>query len=331
MTRSKDDDATILNDGKEILAMEASALTELKNALGESFVSAVRAILAMSSEGHVVVSGIGKAGIVGQKISATLASTGVPSFFLHPAEGIHGDLGRYTQKDLALILSYSGKTAEVIRIIPHIKRIGCVIVAITGDLSSPLASHSDIAIGLGNIEEACSLGLAPTTSTTAMLALGDALAVTIQKQQNFTKEQYAIYHPGGNLGQSLMPVSDLMRQDDEHCVVSDTCTAREVIQHIAETPRRPGAASLINQKGILSGIFTDGDLRRLLAKKEDFLDRPVSEVMSTTPITIRDTAIASEALGMLSRYEKDQLIVVDESNKPVGMIDIQDLIVIKQL
>lgn len=312
--------------GREILRSEGEAVQALAELLDERFDQAVEAILQMSSDGHVIVSGIGKAGFVGMKISATLASIGVPSFFLHPAEALHGDLGRYTKKDLALILSNSGNTEEILKIIPQIKQIGCPVIVITSDGSSVLASQSEITLLIGSITEAGPLGLAPTTSTTVMLALCDALAMSVLKQQGISKEQFACFHPGGSLGKSLMPVSALMRREDEHCIVSETMVTREVLHKVTGTKGRPGAASVIDRKGKLVGIFTDGNLRRCLDQKGDFLDLPISQVMGRNPKVVTQDKLVTDALNVLGEYRIDQVIVVNSEHEPVGMIDVQDVL-----
>ena len=319
---------SIIEYGREVVGLERDALERLAQILDEKFENAVRLIRGMSPQGRVIVSGMGKAGVVGMKISATLASTGTPSFFLHPAEAVHGDLGRYNKHDVALLLSNSGKTEEVLRILPHLKRIGCPIVSITSDLESPLAKHSDVALPTGKVVEAGPLGLAPTTSTTVMIALGDALAMSVLSLREFSKEDYAYYHPGGELGRALMLVDEVMRRGEENCLVPETTICREALHQITKTKGRPGAASIVNTAGILVGVFTDGDLRRLLEEKSNFLDRPISEVMGKNPKTISAGKLAQEALKIMSEYKIDQLIVVDAGKKPIGLIDIQDLVAI---
>jgi arabinose-5-phosphate isomerase len=321
--------AGVIEYGRSLLALEAEAVLALSKAIDGSFARAVEIILKLPPSAHVIVSGMGKAGFVGMKISATLASIGVPSFFLNPAEAVHGDLGRYTRDDLALILSNSGETDEVLRIMPAIKRMRCPIVSITGRPSSTLAKYSDLVLDIGQISEAGPLGLAPTTSTTVMLALGDALAMAVLKARGFSKEQFALYHPGGNLGRGLVPISDIMRTGDEHCIVREDMSARDVIHQICCTKRRPGAASIIDSSGKLTGCFTDGNLRRCLDSREDFLDLPILRVMSRNPKTIRENQIASEALRLLSECQIDQVIVVDALERPIGMVDIQDLIEVR--
>lgn len=313
----------------EILRLEAKAIESLIEHLGSDFDHAVELILSMSAESRVVVSGMGKAGFVAMKISATLASTGVPSYFLHPAEAIHGDLGRYTKKDIALLLSNSGETQETISILPHVRRIGCPVIAITANRKSSLGKHSDAVLCLGDLDEAGPLGLAPTTSTTAMLALGDALAMAVLQRQQFSKEQFALYHPGGNLGRGLMLISQVMRKGEENCVVTQSTKGRDVLHRITSTKGRPGAASIVDTSGKLVGVFTDGNLRRCLEQGSSFLDLPISKVMTPNPKTIDAGRIAQEALRIMSEHKIDQLIVVDAKKKPVGMIDIQDLIDIR--
>ncbi|MBN8548273.1 MAG: KpsF/GutQ family sugar-phosphate isomerase [Deltaproteobacteria bacterium] len=313
----------------EILKLEAKAVEGLSALLNEDFDRAVELIMAMSPEGRVVVSGMGKAGFVAMKISATLASTGVPSYFLHPAEAIHGDLGRYTKKDIAMLLSNSGETQETIGILPHVRRIGCPVISITSDKTSTLGKHSDIVLPIGLLDEAGPFGLAPTTSTTAMLALGDALAVTILKLRDFSKEQFALYHPGGNIGRGLMLISEVMRSGEENCVVPETMKAKDVLHKITVTKGRPGATAIVDKSGKLVGVFTDGNLRRCLEKGDSFLNLPISKVMGSSPKTIAPTQIAQEALRIMSEHKIDQLIVVDADRRPIGMIDIQDLIDIR--
>jgi arabinose-5-phosphate isomerase len=310
----------------QVLELEAAALRSLAKLLTKDFDRAVDLILGMSPEGRVVVSGMGKAGFVAMKVSATLASTGVPSYFLHPAEAIHGDLGRYTKKDIALLLSNSGETQETVGILPHVRRIGCPVIAITRDGTSTLGKHCDALLALGSLDEAGPLGLAPTTSTTAMMALGDALAMAVLKRQKFSKEQFALYHPGGNLGRGLTLISEIMRRGEENCVVPQSMKAREVLHRITITKGRPGAASIIDRRGKLVGVFTDGNLRRCLERGNEFLDLPISAVMTPNPKTISLGKIVQEALRVMSEHKIDQLIVVDESCRPVGMIDIQDLV-----
>lgn len=326
MVKKRVDD--ILSYGKKILQAEAEAINSLANSLDEAFDQSVRIILEMAKEGRVIVSGMGKAGFVGMKISATLASTGVPSFFLHPAEAVHGDLGRYTRQDLALILSNSGETQEILRIVPMLKQIGCPLISITNSKESSLAKHSDVAISIGKHVEAGPLGLAPTTSATVMLALGDALAMSVLKCRDFSPEKYAFYHPGGSLGRALMQVREIMRTDKKNCIVPQTMITKEVIQLYTATEGRPGAATIVDDNGKLAGIFTDGNLRRCLAKDVSFLDQPISTVMSIGPKTILPDKLVQEALRILSDNKIDQVVVVSEDNQPIGLVDIQDLVII---
>ena len=320
-----------LKFGKEIISDEAKALGELAERLDENFCHAIDLITEISKHGHVVVSGMGKAGLVGMKISATLASVGVPSFFLNPAEAIHGDLGRYTKQDLALILSYSGETGEILRILPLLKRLKCPIISITANAESNLAQASDVTLQIGKVKETGPLALAPTTSTTMMLALGDALAMAMVKRSNFSREEFAFFHSGGSLGRALKPINMVMRTGDMQCIVPETMTAREVLERITATKGRPGAATVVDKDGKLSGFFTDGNFRRCLVEKRDFLEKPIGEVATRNPKTVNVNGSASDALQILATYKIDQVVVVDDAGYPVGLIDIQDLIEVQPL
>ncbi len=310
---------------KEILALEAQAVSGLCDHIGDSFLEATKEILSIQGSGRLVITGMGKAGFIGQKLSATFASTGVPSFFLHPAEAVHGDLGRFTESDIALILSNSGETEEIIRLLPHIKRRGCHIISMTAKPDSSLGKHSDVILQIGDWKEADPLGLAPTTSTTAMLALGDALAMAVQVQQNFTKEQFAEFHPGGSLGRALLTVEEIMRTGDNLCLVTADMHAREVLHAVSSTPGRPGAAIVVDDDKKLVGIFTDGDLRRCLAKEPNFLHQEIRKHMGQSPKSIAPHALIQSAQKIMTEHSIDQLIVVDDSNSPIGMLDIQDI------
>lgn len=311
---------------KTIIGLEAEAVNSVVGLIDNSFESAVRLILSIPSSGRVIVSGIGKAGFIGMKISATLASTGTPSFFLHPAEAVHGDLGRYAKDDIALILSNSGETPEILRILPSIKRVGCPIISITGSKSSTLSQHSEATLLIGKVDEVGPLGLAPTTSTTVMLALGDALAMTVLNQRGFSKEEFAQYHPGGALGRKLMKVEEAMRQGAELAVANQNLSCKEVIHIITVTKGRPGAAAIVDDSGKLSGIFTDGDLRRCLETNSNFLTEPVSKYMGKTPKYCKPNQLVEEALHVMSQHRIDQILVLDDNSKPIGIIDIQDIV-----
>lgn len=317
---------SIIEYARSIISEEALAISGLLETIDGQFESAVRLVLEMPETNRVIVSGMGKASFVGMKISATFASTGTPSFFLHPAEALHGDLGRFSGNDIAIILSNSGETPEILRILPHVKRLGCKVVSITGLKDSSLATHSDLVLSIGKLDEAGPHGLAPTTSTTAMLAVGDALAMAVFDQRGFSREQFAAYHPGGQLGASLMPVSQVMRSGDEHCLVPCNMKVRDVLHKISTTKGRPGAASIVNPDGTLAGVFTDGDLRRYLEQGNDFLDLEISQVMTSNPRSILADKLAPEALRVLSEKKIDQIIVLDSEKRPVGMVDIQDLV-----
>jgi arabinose-5-phosphate isomerase len=308
---------------KEVLRIEAEAVRRLVPRVGRAFEAAVRTLIAC--RGRVVVTGMGKAGIIGQKLSATLASTGTPSHWVHPAEAIHGDLGRVTAQDVIIAVSNSGETEELTRLLPVIKRIGARLIALTGNPRSTLAAHSDVVLDVSVAREACSLNLAPTASTTAMLAMGDALAVVVAERKGFKERDFALLHPGGQLGRKLLlRVRDLMRTKGASPVVRERARVKEVL--VAITRARAGCASVVNGRGELVGIFTDGDLRRQLDRSPDLIRRRVREVMTRHPKTIRADRLAAEALRLLREHRIDELVVVDGHRKPLGLLDVQDLL-----
>jgi arabinose-5-phosphate isomerase len=278
--------------------------------------------------GTVVISGIGKSGLVGQRISASFASTGTPSHFLHPVEALHGDLGRVRRSDVALLLSYSGETDELVRLLDGLKQQQVPLVAITSTRESTLGRLADITIELGRIEEVCPLGLAPTTTVNCISAVGDALVLGVMSLRDFSKEDYAAFHPGGALGRKLLKVHEVMdfRAGENFTPLSERLTLREILDFDSPTGRRAGAAVLVNQAGELTGVFTDGDLRRHLKSDANLLTAAVSTLMTRNPKRIHKNALASEAAAILNKYRIDELPVVDDANHPVGLIDVQDLL-----
>lgn len=313
----------MIKRAKEVLRLEAKAIEALSSRLNSDFEKAVN--LLAKCRGRIVVTGMGKGGIIGQKISATLASLGSPSLWLHSAEAIHGDLGRITRDDVIIVLSNSGETQEVKDLLPQIKKIGAKIIAITGSVKSSLAKHSDCVLDTYVKKEACSLGLAPTSSTTAMLAMGDALSVCVVEKKGFKKEDFAFLHPGGSLGKRLLlTVEDIMRKGRTSCVVGENNTVKETL--LAITSARSGSATVTDKKGKLMGIFTDGDLRRHLEKDSDLVNKRVKDVMTKNPVRINVKKLASEALSILREKKIDELPVVDDKNRPVGLLDVQDLL-----
>ena len=317
----------VVEYGKAIIAAEAAALGCL--ALDTTFATAVEWILAC--RGRVVVTGMGKPGFVAQKISATLASTGTPSHYLHPAEAAHGDLGRVAREDIVLALSNSGETEEILRLLPAIKRIGARVVAMTRDHASPLARGADLVLCIGAIEEACPMGLAPTASTVAFLALGDALAMTVLKNRPFDREEYALYHPGGKLGRGLMKVREVMRSGDANPLVRDSAPLSRAVAVMTQTPGRPGACSVVDAEGKLVGMFTDGDLRRMVEQGKVRFAVAVGQVMTRNPRTVRPEALVADAARVLRQARIDQVPVVDETGRPVGLLDVQDLLAARVL
>jgi arabinose-5-phosphate isomerase len=314
-----------LRFGREVIAMEAQALSGLAERLSDEFCEAAHLLL--ECRGSVIVTGMGKAGLVGQKITATLASTGTPAHFVHPAEAIHGDLGRIRRGDLVLALSMSGETAEVTRLIPSLTTAGIPLVAITGNPRSVLGRAARVVLDLGPLKEACALGLAPSTSTTAMLALGDALALVVSRCRQFNRDDFARYHPGGSLGRKLSKVEDVMRPLGECRVCAETWTVREVLVRVSRPGRRTGAIMLLDPQGALSGIFTDSDLARMLEQNQDrALDWPISQVMTRRPATVLDGQLLSEAIELLAAKKISELPVVNAQGQPVGLIDITDVV-----
>jgi len=308
---------------RDVLETESGAIRAVQDRLDEAFEQSVEAIL--SADGRLVVTGIGKTGLIGEKLSATFASTGTPSIFLHPAEASHGDLGRVTSGDLVLMLSNSGETRELIRLIEPLRRTGCDLIAITSDRSTTLGEHADYTIEIGDMEEACPMGLAPSTSTTAMLAVGDALGLTVLENRDFSREEYARFHPGGTLGRKLMNVREIMRTGEQNPIVREQSTIRDALSSI--TRARAGAINVVDADGRLSGIFTDGDLRRLSERGEDEIEsRTIRTVMTADPITIHPDRLATEAGRIMEEKKVDELPVVNDDGEPVGMLDIQDLL-----
>ena len=304
---------------------EATALGVLLRRMGKEFLAAVD--LVVDCRGNVVVTGLGKSGLIGQKISATLASTGTPSLYLHAAEALHGDVGRVRRDDLVLAISFRGETEEVLRVVPVVKKIGARLVSITGNPKSRLAKWSDVALDLGPIAEACPMGLVPTSSTTATLALGDALAMTAARRRNFSREDYALFHRGGSLGRQLMTVGEIMRSGGEVPTVAPGSTVLEAMGAVSGIGgARAGATLVVDARGRLVGIFTDGDLRRRLGRGKAFLDLPISDVMTRDPVTVRDGTLVAEALKILKDRKIDEVPVLDGRGRPVGLLDVQDIL-----
>ena len=316
-----------LERAREVFRSEARAIAQLEELTGAAFGEAIERLLAC--QGNVVVTGMGKAGIIGQKLSATFASTGQPSIFLHPAEALHGDLGRIRPADVLLALSNSGETAEIKVVVPVARKIGATVIALTGNVDSSLARFADCVLDIGRPDEACPLGLAPTTSTAALLALGDALAMVLQAERHFSREDYALFHPAGLLGRKLMRVSEIMRRGAELPLVQRGTSVREVLVTMTETPGRPGAALVVERDGRLAGIFTDGDFRRLLGRGMDpglELERPIEQVMGAHPVTVGPDQLVEDVERLLRESRKDQIPVLDESERPIGLVDVQDLL-----
>ncbi|MFO1093077.1 MAG: KpsF/GutQ family sugar-phosphate isomerase [Planctomycetaceae bacterium] len=314
-----------LRSGREVVRLEGEALVNLAGRLDASFCSAVDLIA--GCEGRVVVTGMGKAGLIGQKIAATMSSTGSRSHFLHPAEAVHGDLGCLHHDDVLLALSNSGETEEICQLLPTVARLRVPIIAVTSTDRNTLASRSDVVIEIGKLREACPWGLAPSTSTTAMLAVGDALALVASAQRGFTPQQFAVFHPAGSLGRQLRTVGELMRPLKNLRVARETDAVRDVFVRFANVGRRSAAILLLNDAGRLAGMFTDSDLARLLERRRDAaFDGPISAVMNANPLTIRPESRFTEVVELLADRKISEVPVVDDDGCPVGLIDITDVI-----
>lgn len=311
--------------GRDIICHEADALAKAAKQLDESFCKAVDLIVQCS--GSVIVSGMGKAGLVGQKIMATLASTGTRAHFLHPAEAVHGDLGRIHRDDLVLLLSQSGETEEVTRILPALAELCVPIIAITARAESTLGRSASVVLSMGELREACCLGLAPSTSTTVMLAIGDAMALVVSRMHGFEQEDFARFHPAGSLGQKLSKVEQIMRGLDQCRIATDSETIRKVLLKTTIQGRRTGAVMLVDSQGRLSGIFTDSDLARLFEGDANLeLDILVSEVMTRDPLSVTIGSKTFEAVTLLAERKISELPVVDREGCPRGMIDVTDVL-----
>lgn len=318
----------ILASGRRVLAMEARAIGELQARLNNDFVKAVKLILTSRGKGRVIVIGMGKPGFIAQKISATMSSTGTPSFYVHPAEAFHGDLGKITKDDIVLAISNSGTTEEIVKLLQPLKKIGSKIIAMTANADSPLGKVADVCLVVKVKKEACSLDLAPTSSTTAALALGDALAVALHEAIQFRPEDFAFFHPGGNLARRFVKVKDLMRQGIDSPRVGEKTPVKKTLLLI--TQAKAGSCSVVDTNGKLIGIFTDGDLRRHLEADNltyvEFLKQPIRAICTLNPISVREDRLAAEALSILRERKIDELPVVDARGRAVGLLDIQDLL-----
>ncbi len=312
-----------IQKGKEVIRIEAEAVAALEKKIGKEFADAVELIL--HCKGRVIVTGMGKSGIVALKIVATMNSTGTPALFLHPSDAVHGDLGMVRKEDVAICISKSGDTVELLQLLPMLKRIGVPIISMVGNTKSPLAKRSDIALDISVREEACPHDLAPTASTTATLALGDALAIALLENRNFTEEDFAMFHPGGNLGKRLLlKVEEMMVSGKDVPIVRSDVFLKDAILEM--TSKRLGATCVVDSNGKLAGIITDGDLRRLLQKTTDVANLIAGQVMTKHPKTITKDALAAVALQEMESHNITQLIAVDGEHYPVGMIHLHDLV-----
>lgn len=317
------DGAALIERGREVLATEARAITALADRLNDAFVDACRLVLACN--GHLIVTGMGKSGHIGHKLAATLASTGTPAFFVHPAEASHGDLGMIRSGDLIVALSNSGETAELLALLPVIKRLGVRLIAMTGNGDSTLARHSDIHLDTGVDREACPLGLAPTASTSAQLAMGDALAMGVLDARGFTAEDFARSHPGGSLGKRLLlHIADVMHSGDDLPAIGPDRTVSDAIVEI--TRARLGLCAVVDDERRVLGILTDGDLRRGLDGIGDIRTTPVRDLMTADPQTIDGDALAAEAVEQMQSRRIQGLLVVDDERRLIGALNFQDLL-----
>jgi arabinose-5-phosphate isomerase len=306
---------------RKVLQTEAAAIVALIDRLGEPFERAVRLLL--DCRGRVIVTGMGKSGIICRKIAATLSSTGTPAIFLHPAEAIHGDLGVLQAEDVIIALSYSGETDELMRLLEPIKRLGARLIAITGECRSTLGQAADVALDCRVSEEACPMNLVPTASTTAALALGDALAMTLLVAKGFSQDRFASLHPGGKLGKRLMRVEQLMQGGDQTPVVKASTPIPQVIYEISS--KGLGMTCVVDDDGILSGIITDGDLRRHMTAAANLLERTASDIMTRNPVTIRRDTLAAEALLVLERRKITSIVVVTDDLQVLGVVHLHHL------
>src|SRR5450432_1728433 len=325
-------DETIRQFARAVIDTEAKAVGAMAAAIGDDFERAVKLIL--DCPASLLASGIGKAGHVARKLSATFASTGTPSHFLSAGDAVHGDLGSIRRGDVVLVLSASGESDEILRLLSIVKKLDHPVIAITASKSNSLGKHADIVLEIGNLEEACPLGLAPSSTTTAMMALGDALALCVMKLRNFTADNFAVFHPGGQLGRKMIKVREAMtfRLGENLPVTSDRLSVGQVLREVSSIKRRSGAVILVDEAGKMSGIFSDSDLRRLITGDDgSALRRQIKEVMTKNPKRIQADHLASEAMALMQQYRIDELPVVDEHDKPIGLIDVQDLVILRML
>ena len=314
----------VIEKAKQVLKIESEAIQALINRIDDTFVKTVE--LLDKCKGRVVITGIGKSGIIGKKISATLASIGVPSIFLHAADGTHGDLGMITSNDIVIAISNSGESEEILNLLPAIKRFNVTLVSMTGNVSSTLAKKSNIVLNISVKEEACPLGLVPTASTTATMALGDALAMALLDKRGFKEEDFAVLHPSGSLGKKLLiQVDDLMHIGSNIPIINKDAPLKDVIMEISS--KKLGMAIVVNQDDKVLGIITDGDLRRLMEKKEkDTFKTTAEEMMSTNPKTIEKNALAARALQIMEKHSITSLIITNGSKGPTGIIHLHDIL-----
>jgi arabinose-5-phosphate isomerase len=310
---------------RKVFDLELAALKAVRARLDETFDHAVESVVeTLRRRGKIVVVGIGKSGNVGQKIAATLTSTGSTSVVLNSVDALHGDLGILNDGDLVLALSYSGESEELINLLPALKRFSVRLIALTGNPKSTVARRSDVVLNVKVPKEACPFNLAPTSSTTAMLVMGDALAMAVLQARGFKEQDFARHHPAGAIGRSLLlQVRDIMRTDARNAVAPGTISVKEAL--LVMTRAKSGSVSVVDAKGRLTGVFTDGDLRRRMASDDDILSRPLASVMTSQPVCVREDALAVEALKVFNERNIDDLIVVNAKMEPVGMVDSQDL------
>lgn len=308
---------------KEVLDIEAHSILKMKNSIDRNFEKAIDILYAC--KGRVIITGMGKSGLIGKKIAATLSSTGTPSYFLHPAESTHGDSGIITREDVIIAISNSGETQELLNLLPLIKRFDVPMIALTGGLTSTLAKTSDVTLDISVEKEACPLNKAPTASTTATLAMGDALAVCLLEKRGFSEEDFLIFHPGGALGKGfLYSVEELMIKNDRLPIASEDSKFTDVIELISE--KKLGIAIIIDSTGVMTGVLTDGDIRRTLIKYHQIQDLKVKDVMTVNPKTVSPEALAAKALNIMEKYSITALAITDENKKPVGVLHIHDLL-----